>query len=55
MIGLPMGITALVKIGRSNGRLKGNGFAIAGISCSTVALLGLVMQMLLLGPLLLVS
>ena len=52
VIGLPLGITALVKIGRSNGRLKGNGLAIAGISCSTVALVGLVMQMFLVATLL---
>lgn len=52
VIGLPLGITALVKIGRSNGRLKGNGLAIAGISCSTAALLALVVQMFLIGLLL---
>ena len=52
VIGLPIGITALVKIGRSNGRLKGNGLAIAGISCSTAALLALVIQMILIGLLL---
>lgn len=52
VIGLPIGITALVKIGRSNGRLKGNGLAIAGISCSTAALLALVFQIILIGILL---
>jgi hypothetical protein len=52
MIGLPIGITALVKIGRSNGRLKGNGLAIAGISCSTAALGALFFQILLIGILL---
>jgi hypothetical protein len=52
MIGLPIGITALVKIGRSNGRLKGNGLAIAGISCSTVAFAALFMQITLIGILL---
>ncbi len=52
VIGLPLGITALVKIGRSNGRLKGNGLAIAGISCSTAALGALVLQIILIGILL---
>ena len=52
VIGLPLGIAALVKIGRSNGRLGGNGLAIAGISCSTVALAALVVQMILVGLLL---
>ncbi len=52
VIGLPLGITAVVKIGRSNGRLKGNGLAIAGISCSTAALLALVIQLILIGLLL---
>ena len=52
VIGLPIGIAAMVKIGRSNGRLKGNGLAIAGISCSTVALVALVLQMILIGLLL---
>jgi hypothetical protein len=52
VIGLPIGIVAMVKIGRSNGRLGGNGLAIAGISCSTVALAALVVQMILVGLLL---
>ena len=52
VIGLPIGIAAMVKIGRSHGRLKGNGLAIAGISCSTAALVALVMQMFLIGLLL---
>ncbi len=53
VIGLPIGIAAMVKIGRSNGRLGGNGLAIAGISCSTVALAALVVQMMILIGLLL--
>jgi prepilin-type processing-associated H-X9-DG protein len=40
------GIIALVKIGKSNGQLKGNGFAIAGIAVPAVATF-LVLPMLL--------
>ena len=52
VIGLPIGIAAVIKIGRSHGRLNGNGLAIAGISCSTAALGALVIQMILIGTLL---
>lgn len=39
LIGLILGIVALVRIGRSAGRLKGNGLAIAGVIVSAVLLL----------------
>ena len=41
------GIVALVKIGKSGGRLKGNGFAIAGIAVPAVS--GLFVLPLMLG------
>ncbi|MHC4154948.1 MAG: DUF4190 domain-containing protein [Planctomycetota bacterium] len=37
--GLPLGILALVKIIKGKGRLRGRGFAIAGIAISAVVLL----------------
>jgi NADH:ubiquinone oxidoreductase subunit K len=36
LIGLPLGIVALVQINRSQGKLDGKGFAIAGIVISAV-------------------
>jgi hypothetical protein len=38
LAGVILGITALVKIGRSGGQLKGNGLAIAGLTISSLML-----------------
>ena len=47
VIGFILGIVALVKINGSNGKLKGTGFAIAGIACSFLfSILGLIALLL---------
>jgi len=50
LIGLILGIVALVKINRSRGTLRGAGFAIAGIAVSAVFVLLLPLQAALLLP-----
>ena len=46
LIGIILGVLALFKINSSHGRLKGTGLAIAGIACSIVLSLGVMLLML---------
>ena len=50
IIGLVLGIIALISIGKSNGRLKGTGLAVTGITLSAISLVVLPVLMAILMP-----
>jgi len=50
LVGLVLGIIALVRIGRSQGRLKGGGLAIAGVCVSGISLMLIPILMAMLFP-----
>jgi len=51
LVGLPLGILALVRIRNGRGELTGSGLAIGGIACSSVGLLGVLLVLSLMPPL----
>jgi len=50
LVGLPLGILALIRIRNGRGELTGSGLAIAGIACSSVGLLGVLLVLLVTLP-----